>query len=382
MEEQYRQSLKMESIGRLAGGVAHDLNNMLTPILGYGTMLLNDLSTGDVRRHAVENIVHAGTRARDLVQQLLAFSRKQMLEFRSIDLNSELKVINNLLRRTVREDIAIRFEPAAGSLLICGDLGQLEQVLMNLAINAQDAMPEGGTLSIATAAVELDAQAAQELPETKPGSYAVLRISDTGTGMDSATLAQIFEPFFTTKARGHGTGLGLSTAYGAVKQHGGSIAVDSAPGQGTTFSIYLPLSAQPSACVATEESEPSNAPGRETILLTEDDDMARELAETILSLQGYEVLSAASGQEALELLAQQSSEIDLLLTDVIMPDMNGNQLYNQIATRKPAIKVLYMSGYPANVIAPRGVMTDSLNFIQKPFMVNSLITKVREVLDA
>ncbi len=381
LEKQFHQAQKLESIGRLAGGVAHDLNNLLSPILGYGELLLLEKSDANRRRESVEQILKAGRRARDLVRQLLAFSRRQTLHFRSLDLNFLLKNFEKLLRRTIREDVAIRTLPSESLPFIKGDMGQLEQVLMNLAVNAQDAMPDGGTLTIETDRVELDETYASEHDGVTPGPYVRLTVSDTGTGMDRTTLRQLFEPFFTTKEFHEGTGLGLSTVYGIVKQHGGNVWAYSEPGMGATFKVYLPVSTEsPPEEKSSLGSEPKG--GSETILLVEDNEEVRELAFAILQRSGYALLVAKSGQEALSLLEHHDGPLHLILTDVVMPGMNGRQLFDQASALYPRTKALYMSGYTRDVIAHRGVIDAGINFIQKPFSVKLLTTSVREALDS
>jgi len=383
LEGQFQQAQKMESIGRLAGGVAHDLNNLLSPILGYGEMLLEDLGAEDARRASAEAVLEAGEKARDLVRQLLTFSRKQVLEFKTLDLNKILGRFQGLLRRTIREDVAIELETDETLPLIQGDLGQLEQVVMNLAVNAQDAMPDGGRLVLETRKVELDeAPAIRGSHETTPpGVYALLRITDTGTGMDEHTRNHLFEPFFTTKAKGKGTGLGLATVYGIVKQHQGLTSVESEPGQGTTFEIYLPAARDQTLEEESPEAVSQDFRGSETILLVEDDGRVRRLARTILFRQGYRVLDAPDGETALALLEESREEPDLLLTDVVMPGMNGKVLADRVSEICPQVSILYMSGYTDEAIVDqRGLLRD-VDFLHKPFSVSSLVTKVREVLD-
>ncbi len=381
LEEQFHGAQRLESIGRLAGGVAHDLNNLLTPIIGYSEMLLAGIAGSDTNRERVKEIVKASLRARDLVGQLLAFSRKQVLEFTPLDLNALLQGYIRLLRRTIREDIAIRLVPAGSLPPIRGDAGQLEQVVMNLAVNAQDAMPDGGVLTIETALAELDEGYAAEHKGVTPGSYVMLAVSDTGHGMDANILEHIFEPFFTTKGKNAGTGLGLATVYGIIKQHDGNIWAYSEPGRGATFKIYLPVSAEPSVPQALAEVAPEGLAGAETILLVEDNKQVRNLAQMVLEQKGYTVLSLESGKDALAQLERFDGPVHLLLTDVIMPEMNGRQLFEQVSARYPEVRVLYMSGYTDDVIAHHGVIDPNVHFIQKPFSLNSLAAKVREVLD-
>jgi len=381
LEQQLHQSQKLESIGRLAGGVAHDLNNMLTPILGFGQLLLDRPDGDEERREQLEEIMKAGRRARDLVQQLLAFSRKQSFEFKTIDLNALLKDFEKLLRSTIREDIAIKLITAKSLPFVQGDVGQLEQVVMNLAVNAQDAMPDGGELIIETSMVKLDKSYAAEHVGVTPGPHVMLAISDTGCGMDAEIREQIFEPFFTTKDKDKGTGLGLSTVYGIVKQHGGNIWVYSEPGKGTTFKVYLPVSGETKAEQQTEVKTSTISRGSETILLAEDDEFVRKLAHTVLKQSGYTVLTAKNGTDALQVLKSHDGQVHLLLTDVVMPEMNGKELFNRAVENHPNLKVLYMSGYTDNVIAHSGVLEKGVAFIQKPFNVNDLTAKVREMLD-
>jgi PAS domain S-box-containing protein len=374
------QAQKVESIGRLAGGVAHDLNNLLSPIIGYSEMLQDDIAPEDARRDQVDQILRAGMRARDLVRQLLAFSRKQTLEFKAVEINKAIAGFEKFLRRTIQEDIELELILSPDPLTVMADVGQIEQVLMNLAINAADAMPEGGTLTIETARVDLDEKYCAEHIAVEPGPYALLAISDTGCGMDQETQEKIFEPFFSTKGEG-GTGLGLATVYGIVKQHGGNIWVYSEPGKGTTFKIYLPVYETASAEETTDKKEMVDLTGIETILLVEDNDQVRELSLAILHRQGYSVITAENGLEALAVLDRHEGPVHLLLTDVVMPEMNGRDLFAKAAERHPGLKVLYMSGYTDDVIAHRGVLDQGVAFIQKPFSVKDLVAKVRETLD-
>ena len=380
LAEQYHQAQKVESIGRLAGGVAHDLNNLLSPILGYSEMLRDDLDPEDNRRESVNEIMSAGLRARDLVRQLLAFSRKQIMEFKPVDLNKVVAGLRNLVQRTIREDIEMTFAFSPAPEVIMADMGQVEQVIMNLAVNAADAMPEGGQLTIETSNVYLDEEYTKSHQSAKPGRHVMLAISDTGHGMGEETQEHIFEPFFSTKGE-HGTGLGLSTVYGIVKQHGGNIWVYSEPGRGTTFKIYLPVA---DTLEAEEKARPEQSldlKGSETILIVEDNDQVRHLAKSVLSRNGYRVLDAKDGGEALEILGGYEGPVHLLLSDVVLPGMNGKELYQEALEMRPSIKVLYMSGYTGNVIAHRGVLDEGVQFIQKPFTVHGLATKVRELLD-
>jgi PAS domain S-box-containing protein len=380
LEEQYHQAQKVESIGRLAGGVAHDLNNLLSPIIGYGEVLLDDFDSQDRRRESVDEILRAGIRARDLVRQLLAFSRKQNLEYKPVNLNQALSNFVTLLRRTIREDIEIEIIPSRDKGIIMADIGQIEQVIMNLAVNAQDAMPDGGKLTIETEPVILDEEYAAIHQEAKPGSYLMLAVSDTGVGIDEEILEQVFEPFFSTKGE-QGTGLGLATVYGIVKQHDGSIWVYSELGKGTTFKIYLPVSKDKVVDKIHGKKTITDLEGTEAILLVEDNEQVRNLAHTILKRKGYNVLVAENGPEALDILESNDEHVHLLLTDVIMPEMNGKELFDKISEKYTDLKVLYMSGYTDNVIAHHGVLEDGINFIQKPFSVQALASKVREALE-
>jgi len=381
LQHQLHQAQKMESIGRLAGGVAHDLNNLLSPIIGYSEMLLEDLPGTDPRKGQMKEIVRAGSRAQDLVRQLLAVCRKQPLQFQAMDINALLQDFEKLLRRTLREDITLQWELDPSLPHIHGDTGQLEQVIMNLAVNAQDAMPQGGALSIKTAAMELDGSAAKEKGDVAAGPYVMLAISDTGAGMDANTIDHMFEPFFTTKEKGKGTGLGMATAYGIVKQHGGSIRVYSEPGIGTTIKIYLP------AATGSMEERPPRPPaqpaakGSETVLLAEDDQQVRELAAIALERYGYKVFAAANGGDAQAIAEGLEEPIHLLLTDVIMPDMNGKELFEQISRSRPEVRVLFMSGYTDDVIAHHGGIDAGIPFIGKPFNLKGLAERVRSVLD-
>ena len=380
LREQLTQAQKMESIGRLAGGVSHDLNNLLSPILGYSEMLLDDLNPTDIRRESVNQIQQAGFRARDLVRQLLAFSRKQTLIVQPVNLNSVITGFEKLLRRTIPEDIEIRLNLSPDIKPVMADPGQIEQVIMNLAVNAADAMPDGGRLMMETGITELDLSYTALYPDLEPGHYVMLAISDTGSGMDKETCSCIFEPFFSTKGE-QGTGLGLSTVFGIIKQHSGNIWVYSEPGKGTTFKIYLPVADKGRAEMNQDQKNVPVLKGSETILLVEDDEQVRHLARSILVRQGFKVLLPKSSNEALDMANSQDVPIHLLLTDVVMPEINGRELYEMAAVKHPGLKVLYMSGYTDNVIAHRGVLDAGVHFIQKPFTVQSLAAKVREVLN-
>jgi len=382
MEEQYRQSQKMQSIGRLAGGVAHDLNNLLTPIMGYAELLTRIIHDDETLVSYAQQIHHATDRAKDLTQQLLAFGRKQTLKMETIDSGAAISKFEKILRRTIREDIDLQFhlKPESGHIRI--DQSQIGQVIVNLAVNAQDAMPEGGRLTIGTDNIKLSRREAQRIPELVPGSCVLITISDTGEGIDSEILPQIFEPFFTTKRNGEGTGLGLATVYGIVKQHQGHISVVSEKGHGTTFRIYLPL-VEPDTNETTRSAELSRSTtGEETILITEDDDMVRNYVRNLLMEKGYQVIDAGDGTAAIKAVEKQSGDIDLLISDVIMPGMNGKELYDHINDRYPDIKVLYISGYTDDVISKHGILERGISFLQKPFSNKQLMKKIREILDS
>jgi two-component system cell cycle sensor histidine kinase/response regulator CckA len=381
LEEQLRQSQKMEAVGRLAGGIAHDFNNVLTAILGYSQMLLLDLPEGDARREDVQEIEHAANRAATLTRQLLAFSRRQVLQPQILDLNALVQNLDKFLRRLIGEDVDLRVHPTPDLWLVSADSGQMEQVIMNLAVNSRDAMPTGGKLTIETCNVELDAAYAQRHIAVTPGEYVMLAVSDTGTGMDEETQARIFEPFFTTKGSAKGTGLGLSTVYGIVKQSGGSIWVYSEVGRGTTFKVYLPRATSTGAPLRPARAEPTDLRGTETILLVEDEDSVRSLAAKVLRGLGYQVLEAKLGREALAVADNHAEQIDLLLTDVVMPEYSGSELSRRLAEHRPSIRVLFMSGYTDEAIIHHGVLAANINYLQKPFTPDVLAAKVREVLE-
>jgi PAS domain S-box-containing protein len=382
-EQQFRQSQKMEAIGRLAGGIAHDFNNLLTGITGYSELLLNSLKPEDPMRGNLEEIRKAAARAASLTHQLLAFSRQQVLRPVILDLNALLANLHKMLRRLIGEDIELVTLLGPGLGRVEADRGQMEQVIMNLVVNARDAMPEGGRLILETANEELDEAYARTHPPTEPGSYVMLAISDTGCGMGPDTLARIFDPFFTTKEQGKGTGLGLSTVYGIIKQSDGYIWAYSEPGQGTTFKVYLPQVQGEVSVEAETVPAPVELPlGSETVLLVEDEDSVRNLVRTILRKNGYTVLEARHGAEALRVAIQHTGPIHLMLTDVVMPLMSGRQLAERLAPLRPDMKVMYMSGYTDQAIVHHGVLEPGTIFLQKPFTPNSLACKVREVLDA
>jgi PAS domain S-box-containing protein len=383
LEQQLRQSQKMEAVGRLAGGIAHDFNNLLMVISGYSEFLLERLGTDPALRGPAQEIASAAGRATSLTRQLLAFSRKQMLAPKILDLNGVVTENLKMLTRVIGEDIDLVMVPAEGLGAVRADAGQIEQVIMNLAVNARDAMPAGGKLTLETSNVSLDEEYARFHAPLRPGNYVMLAISDTGAGMDSETQSHIFEPFFTTKGP-KGTGLGLSTVYGIVKQSGGYIWVFSEQGKGTTFKIYLPRVAEaaetPVQAVVPAESA-SVEPGTETILLVEDEANLRYLARQFLEKQGYRVIEAADGAVAMQIVVAHEGTIHLLLTDVIMPGMNGRELAQRISEIRPNVKILYMSGYTENVIGRNGTLDAGVRLLQKPFSLHNLKNKVREVLD-
>ncbi len=380
MEEQFNQAQKVESIGRLAGGVAHDLNNLLTPILGYGEIMLDSFNADDNRKADMEIILHSGMRARDLVRQLLAFSRKQTLEYKLLSLNQILENFSSLLRRTIREDINLNISLSPETGNIKADVGQIEQVILNLTVNAADSMPDGGRMTIETSPVQLDEEYATRHHGVIPGLYHMLAVSDTGSGMGDDIRERIFEPFFSTKGE-MGTGLGLATVYGIVKQHGGNIWVYSEMGKGSTFKVFLPSSDESPSLEVVQSTTTVPRKCTETILLAEDNEGVRELARTILTRMGYHVLVANHGTDALATQTAHDGPVDLLLTDVVMPEMNGKQLYELALNHNPQLKVLFMSGYTDNVIAHQGALDEGTNFIQKPFTIDALAAKVQEVLE-
>ena len=380
LEAQLAQAQKMEAIGRLAGGVAHDFNNLLTVILSYSDLLLEDLPADSSDREDVTQIRKAAQGASELTRQLLAFSRQQVLQPRVVDINASVSGIERLLTRVLREDIKLACTLATDAGMIRVDPGQLEQVIMNLAVNARDAMPGGGLLTIETANVDLDADYLRAHPMAKPGPYVMLAVTDTGMGMDAATQARIFEPFFTTKDVGKGTGLGLATVQGIVQQSGGFIWVYSEPDHGTVFKIYLPrVDEAPSEEAVTNADD---VRGTETILIAEDVPAVRAVTREMLKRYGYHVLEAADGLTALQVAADYTDTIHLLLTDVVMPDLNGRDLAERFRTLRPAMKVVFMSGYTDDAVVRHGILQEGIAYLQKPFTPVSLAKKVRVVLGA
>lgn len=381
LEEQYYLSQKMEAIGLLAGGVAHDLNNLLTPILGYSELLEEDSTDSAMVREAISEIKEAGQKARELIAQLLAFGRKQSLETHILELNKVITSFQKLLIRTLHEDIKLECTLREDLPYIKADKGKVEQVIMNICVNAQYAMPDGGSLLIKTDEVYLDEVYSSVHRGVTPGRYIIMSISDTGCGMSRETCDKIFEPFFTTRGPGMGTGLGLSTVYGIIKQHGGNIWVYSEKGLGTVFKIYFPYAdGVQESLVKRRKVHLQN--GSETILLVEDNDKVRKLTITILKMRGYKVLSAANSYETESILSSSKESIDLLITDVVIPDSNGKKIYKLVSGYFPKVKVLYMSGYSNEVISHHGIIDNEIALIQKPFSVEGLVHKIREVIDS
>ena len=382
LEEQFRQSQKMEAVGQLAGGIAHDFNNLLTAILGNTQLLLRDLPPGDTMRGDVEEIRKASERAAALTRQLLAYSRRQMLQPEILDLNVVVGDMDRMLRRLIGEHIALVTVPAPELGRVRADPSQIEQVLVNLVVNARDAMPDGGRLTIETADVELDEAYAQEHLGATAGAYVMLAVTDTGTGMDANVRAHLFEPFFTTKEVGKGTGLGLATVYGIVKQSGGHISVYTELGRGSSFKVYLPRVHPPSGTAAPVPARAAAGRGSETVLVVEDDPAVLSLSCRALEAEGYTTLCASDGSDALRIVERHGGEIHLLLTDVVMPGMSGRELAEQMAARRAGIRILYMSGYPGDAAIHHGSLVRGSAFLQKPFSPDSLTRKVRETLDA
>jgi PAS domain S-box-containing protein len=382
LEEKLRQAQKMEAVGRLAGGVAHDFNNMLTVINGNSELVLAHLDSDDPNRELISEIREAGERAADLTRQLLAFSRKQAVRVEVVSINTRLRELLNLLSRLIGADVEIVFAPDPSLGVVRMDPGLFDQAIINLAVNARDAMPRGGRLTIETRGVELDAEYADRHPSVPPSRYALVRVGDTGQGMDAGTRARVFEPFFTTKKTGEGTGLGLSMVYGFVKQSGGHIELHSELGRGTTFLLYLPLAGETHPAEAPPARSPRTAGGAETVLLVEDDENVRTLSRLALQSWGYTVLEARNGQEAISVAGHYAGTIHLLVTDVVMPGMNGRRLAELLVGARPRLRVLLMSGHSEETVLRHGALEAGSAFLEKPFSPIDLARRAREVLDA
>jgi signal transduction histidine kinase/CheY-like chemotaxis protein len=381
LEAQLLQSQKMEAIGLLAGGVAHDFNNILSAIIGYASILQMKIPSDAPLRPNVDQVLAAAQRAASLTQGLLAFSRKQIINPKPLEVNDRVRRIERLLRRIIGEDIDLAVRYASEDRTILMDAGQLEQVIINLATNARDAMPAGGVLRIETGTAAMDAEFIGRHGFGQAGHYAVITVSDTGTGMDEQTRMHIFEPFFTTKEIGKGTGLGLSTVYGIVKQNNGFILCDSEPGSGSTFRLYFPLAGE--APGADAAAAPPLAPGgSETILIAEDDEMIRDLFRMVFTDNGYQVLTAGDGDEALAEFRKHPADIDLLVIDVIMPKKNGRDLYEEVRRIRPGIKVLFTSGYTDNIVHKQGLLDEGIHFVTKPVELAAMLKRVRDILDS
>jgi signal transduction histidine kinase len=381
LEDQLVQAQKMEAVGQLAGGVAHDFNNLLTVIMSYSSMLLADMGANDAARGDIQEISDAAGRAAALTRQLLAFSRKQVLQMRAVNINAVVTDVERMLRRLIGEDILLTTHLDPDLALINADPGQLEQVLINLAVNARDAMPGGGDLTITTDNVELSDEHGDRHLGAAPGNYVMLAVTDTGSGMTKDVQQRLFEPFYTTKGPGKGTGLGLATVHGIVKQSGGDVYVYSELGHGTTFKVYFPRLTKAEPVTAAQEHRAITPSGSETVLLAEDDEAIRTLGARVLGGLGYNVLVARTGGEALRIVAEHKGQIDLIATDVVMPEMNGSQLVERVLEARPGMRVLFMSGYTDDEVMRRGVIDGQTAFLQKPFTPDLLAHKVREVLD-
>ena len=381
LEEKFRRAQRLEGIARLAGGVAHDFNNLLVVINGYAQMILSGLKADDPLRERAQEIINAGNRAAALTRQLLAFSRKQVMRPRAINLDGLLTGLEKMLRRLIREDIEVKRNLTPGLWGVKADPDQVEQVIMNLVVNARDAMPKGGVLTIATSNVELGEEEVKGFLDLKPGRYVSLTVTDTGTGMTAETKRRLFEPFFTTKPSGEGTGLGLSMVYGIVKQHGGDVSFYSEPGLGSTFKIYWPATDQPIESAARPEGPRAPNHGTETVLLVEDDEKVRKLVRQMLLLQGYKVLETGQSSDAVGVASKHDGPIDLLLTDVVMPQMSGQQLAEQVVALRPGIKVVFMSGHPGSMASERGMFDPAAFLLQKPFTMDALGQILRQALD-
>jgi CheY-like chemotaxis protein/two-component sensor histidine kinase len=381
LEEELRQAVKMEAIGRLAGSVAHDFNNILTAIIGYSGILMQQLPERSPEHEKLLQIGRAAARAADLTRQLLAFSRKQILDTEVMNLNEVIVELEKMLKRLIGEDIELVtvLNPALG--YVQADASQIEQILMNLAVNARDAMPNGGNLTIETANHFLDEDYCRVHPEVEPGQYVMFAVSDSGRGMEPETLSRCFDPFFTTKQKGGGTGLGLSTVYGIVKQHRGHITVYSEPGHGTIFKVYFPKVEEFREKRPKPPSVGLRPHGKETILVVEDEVLVRNLTREALEMLGYCALTASDPREAIAVSDEHEGPIHLLLTDVVLPQMDGSTLFGKISSKRPEMKVLYMSGYTENFIVHHSVLDRGVHFIPKPFTVEELAAKIRRILD-
>ena len=380
LEEQYRHAQRMEAVGQLAGGVAHDFNNLLQVIQGFGEIaLLHAEENGDVQA-PVQEILNASDRAKKLIGQLLAFSRRQVLEMKDVDLNDVIADLMDMIRPVIGEHVRLDIVPGYNIGIVWADRGQIEQVLMNLCVNSRDAMPEGGTITVEVENVRIDEEYCESHVWAKPGRYVLLSVTDTGCGMDDEILKNIFEPFFTTKPAGEGTGLGLATVYGLVKQHGGMIHVYSEVGIGTTFKIYLPHTERSATDVGDKIEGPAPG-GTETILVAEDDEMVLQLTKDALEDAGYTVLTAVDGEDALSLFEENADAIDLMLLDVVMPKLGGRVVFERIHKEHPQVRVLFASGYSMNAIHTNFVLDEGLTLLQKPHNRAELLRKVREVLD-
>ena len=382
LEEQFRQAQKMEAVGRLAGGVAHDFNNLLTVITGYSDLLLAGTDLKESQRTALQEVRRSAERGGALTNQLLAFSRRQPLQSRMVHLNELVLQIEQLLRRLIGEDVDLVTIPAANPDAVVADPGRLEQVIMNLAVNARDAMPDGGKLTIETGTLQIKETLAAQQLGVKTGRFVTIGVTDTGTGMDEETQSHLFEPFFTTKNAARGTGLGLATAYGIIRQSGGAIAFSTELGRGTSACIYLPLAADHGESVPEFRTTGERLTGAETILLVEDETRVRKLIADVLAGRGYRVLEAPRGADAIRLCRMHRGKIDLAVVDVVMPEMSGPELVRQIAATEPQMRVLYISGYTEEAMVHHGIERSGAAFLQKPFMPDALARKVREVLDA
>jgi len=382
LQNQYIEAQKMEAVGRLAGGIAHDFNNMMTVVIGFSDMLLNKTGKGHPMQKGLQQIKLAGENAAALTGQLLAFSRKQVLQPRIISVNTHIEGLKQMLKRLIGEDIDLETVLSDDTVNVSVDPVQFQQVIMNLVVNARDAMPKGGKVTIETHNIILDDDYARMHEGVPPGNYVLMEISDTGIGMDEETRARIYEPFFTTKAQGKGTGLGLATVYGIVKQSGGHIWVYSEPGKGTSFKLYFPSTEAAASRPTSDDITPRSLHGVETILVVEDEGVVREVIKQVLEMNGYIALMAKSADEAEEMFKSHGGDIHLMITDVVMPGRSGPELASLIKSQRKDVKVLYMSGYSDEAIVRHGIISGGVAFLPKPFSPNQLAHKVREVLDS